>query len=31
MRALIEKAGFFVEDMKDKCVVRKKESYANDK
>jgi len=31
LRELIEKAGFVVEDMKDKCVVRKKESYANDK
>ena len=30
MRELIEKAGYIVEDTKEKCVVRKKESYAND-
>lgn len=31
MRDLIESAGYQVEDTKEKCVVRKKESYANDK
>lgn len=30
MRELIEKAGYSVEDTKEKCVVRKKEIYAND-
>ncbi|MCH9621628.1 MAG: Cysteine--tRNA ligase [Chlamydiia bacterium] len=30
MRELIERAGYIVEDTKEKCVVRRKESYAND-
>jgi cysteinyl-tRNA synthetase len=31
MRKLIEAAGYTVEDTKEKCLVRKKENYANDK
>ena len=31
MRDIIEKAGYLVEDTKDKCLIKKKENYANDK
>ncbi len=30
MRQLIENAGYLVEDTKDKCLIKKKENYAND-